>query len=151
VLERLERSVAAIGKAQASVEIVNMPPPAVHELLEKQIAIVETLLVPMLRSMGHNMQGQAAVWDRLTEILAELKRVDRATLANVHTVHEIFRPFDMAPADAAPVKPAAAGAKPAAPAAPAEPREPAPRPAAPRAPGQPRPTAPYRQVPPKTE
>ena len=92
-LRRLDETLRVLSKAQMGVEIVNMPPPAVHELLERQIQVIELSLVPMIRSMGHQLKGQSEIWNRLTDILAALRHVDRATLANAQTVREVFRPF----------------------------------------------------------
>ncbi|GMV42507.1 MAG: hypothetical protein AMXMBFR64_42230 [Myxococcales bacterium] len=93
-LRRLDEILRTLSKAQLGVEIVNMPPPAIHELLERQIQVVELSLIPLLRSMGHHLKGQSEIWNRLTDILAALRHVDRATLANVQTVREVFRPFE---------------------------------------------------------
>ena len=98
-LRKLDATLSALAKTQLDVEVVNMPPPAIHDLMEKQIQVIELSLIPLIRSMGHNLKGSGAIWNRLTDILAALKQVDRATLANVATVREIFRPFESEESD----------------------------------------------------
>lgn len=74
-----------------------MPPPAVHDLVSKQIQIIEQLMIPVLRSLGHNLKGSKAIWDKLGELIEKLRETDMRDIASAARTVEMVSLFGNEP------------------------------------------------------
>lgn len=93
LVDQVAQLVTTLAKARFGVEIVNMPPPAVHDLVSKQIQIIEQLMIPVLRSLGHNLKGSKAIWDKLGELIEKLRDTDVRDIASAARTVEMVPIF----------------------------------------------------------
>jgi hypothetical protein len=98
LLTVLEGLGSQLQQLRIPIEIVNMPPPTVHEVMAHQIRIVEQLLLPLLRSSAHSLQGSKAIWEKLDEIATELRSIDPKEAGAPSRTRATVRPF-AAPGD----------------------------------------------------
>ncbi|NUN14138.1 MAG: DNA repair ATPase [Myxococcales bacterium] len=97
LIDQMTQLIATLAKARFGVEIVNMPPPAVHDLVSKQIQIIEQLMIPVLRSLGHNLKGSKAIWDKLGELIEKLRETDMRDIASAARTVEMVSLFGNEP------------------------------------------------------
>jgi len=92
-LAALSDAIAKLADKSVQVQVVNSAPTGTSELLERQIALVESTLLPLVRSMGHAMRSDNALWDGISQVLEQLKSMDRAALAAPKKVTKTAKPF----------------------------------------------------------
>jgi len=133
-LQRLETAISGLAEPRVQVEIQNLPPPGVEELLAQQIAIIERTLVPLVRTTNQEIANPGVLSSEIGELLTLLRGVDARMRAGQGT--------GIAPLGQRAVPPAAAPAPRAAAPAPRQTFAPPPaRPAAPQPAAAPAPAA----------
>jgi hypothetical protein len=75
-LQRLEEALQKLAHPQLEVNIQNLPPPGVEELLAQQIAIIERTLVPLVRTTTQNIHNPVAIDARIEELLGVVRALD---------------------------------------------------------------------------
>ena len=93
ILTKMDAATEALSKARVDVEVVNRTPEGLAALIDKQVDVIEAGLLPVVRSMGHTLKASNSMWATLEDILAQLKSLDRATLAEPRSVKRTIKPM----------------------------------------------------------
>lgn len=84
-LDRLDRTLKVLAAPQLEIQIQNLPPPGIEELLAQQIAIIERTLVPLVRTTNQSLGNPTAVDLHVQELLRLLRAIDERLRAVVMT------------------------------------------------------------------
>ena len=96
-LAKLDDAIGAMKNLKVDVEVVNTAPMAVHALLERQIKVMEESLLPVVRSLAHSIKADSAVWDKLSQVLDELKDMRRNKLSQPKITRKSVQPLKTPP------------------------------------------------------
>jgi hypothetical protein len=93
-LNRLEH---ALRDANLQVQVVNQPPAGVQELMDRQLALIEKILVPLVKSARKNMQLTKGTWEQLETAMDLLRKIDRKALVAPTGTKKASKPFKGVP------------------------------------------------------
>jgi len=66
-------------------------------MLDKQIRVMEETLIPLIRAVGHNIRTDSSMWTKLSELVEELRQVDRHALTAPTGARKTVQPLQAQP------------------------------------------------------
>ncbi len=74
-LERLGQALAQLGGHQLQIEVQNQPPPGLDTLLDRQVALVERMVYPLVDALSSRRADTRALGEKLQELMTQLAEV----------------------------------------------------------------------------
>lgn len=76
-LAELSKTLKKVSRPQLEVTVQNEPPPAATELFAQQVKVVESAVLPLVRTLGEQLDDNRAVYMQILDILERLKSIEK--------------------------------------------------------------------------